>query len=124
MGEPVSILDLAAEHDPPLRQGARAETSRSSSSAPRPGEKLHEELWTADDHVTPSGHPAIMQLDRPPIDSAWLESELQELERLVEGGETLELVGRLAAIARAPHRLGVPAVVAPAATATTVSKPA
>jgi FlaA1/EpsC-like NDP-sugar epimerase len=73
----------------------------------RPGEKLHEELWTDDDHVTPSEHPAIMQLDRPPIDAAWLESELQELERLVEGGETLELVGRLAAIARAPHRLGV-----------------
>jgi FlaA1/EpsC-like NDP-sugar epimerase len=71
----------------------------------RPGEKLHEELWTADDHVTPSAHPAIMQLDRPSIDSAWLELELQELERLVEGGETLELVGRLAAIARAPHRL-------------------
>jgi hypothetical protein len=64
-----------------------------------------------------------MQLDRPPIDSAWLETELQELQRLVEGGETLELVGRLAAIARAPRRLGVPGVGA-AVPATTVSKPA
>ena len=62
---------------------------------------------TADDYVTQSEHPAIMQLEaRPPIDSAWLETELQELQRLVEGGETLELVGRLAAIARAPRRLG------------------
>ena len=72
--------------------------------------------------VTPSEHPAIMQLDRPPIDAAWLESELQELERLVEGGETLELVGRLAAIARAPRRLGV-AEVGAAVTATPTSEP-
>ena len=71
----------------------------------RPGEKLHEELWTEDDHVVPSGHPAIMQLTRPPIDAAWLELELQELERLVVGGETLELVGRLAALVREPRRL-------------------
>jgi FlaA1/EpsC-like NDP-sugar epimerase len=87
----------------------------------RPGEKLHEELWTSDDYVTPSEHPAIMQLDRPSIDSVWLESELQELERLVEGSETLELVGRLAAIARAPRRLGVTEVAA-AVTATTTSE--
>ena len=80
-------------------------------------------LWTADDDVTPSGHPAIMQLDRPPIDSAWLETELQELERLIEGGETLELVGRLAAIARAPRRLGV-AELGATVTATSLSKPA
>ena len=83
----------------------------------RPGEKLHEELWTEDDQVTPSEHPAIMQLDRPPIDSAWLESELQELERLVEGGETLELVGRLAAIVA---RAAAPRVTPRWAPATTV----
>ena len=32
--------------------------------------------------------------------------KLDELRRLVEGGETLELVGRLAAIVREPRRLG------------------
>ena len=46
-----------------------------------------------------------MQLTRPPIDAAWLELELQELERLVVEGETLELVGRLAALVREPRRL-------------------
>ena len=43
---------------------------------------------------------------RPPIDAAWLELELEELERLVVRGETLELVGRLAALVREPRRLG------------------
>jgi FlaA1/EpsC-like NDP-sugar epimerase len=122
MGEPVSILELARKM---IRLSGR-EPERDIAIevvGARPGEKLHEELWTADDYVTPSEHPAIMQLDRPPIDSAWLEIELQELERLVEGGETLELVGRLAAIAREPRRLGVPEVGA-AVPATSVSKPA
>ena len=120
MGEPVSILELARKM---IRLSGR-EPERDIAIevvGARPGEKLHEELWTADDHVTPSEHPAIMQLDRAPIDSAWLEIELQELERLVEGGETLELVGRLAAIARAPRRLGVTKVGA-AVTATPTSE--
>ena len=121
MGEPVSILELARKM---IRLSGR-EPDRDIAIevvGARPGEKMHEELWTVDDHVTPSGHPAIMQLDRPPIDSPWLVSELLELERLVEGGETLELVGRLAAIARAPRRLGV-AEVGAAMTATPTSEP-
>ena len=56
--------------------------------------------------MLPSTHPAILQLGRPPIDAQWLESELAELERLVDGGETLDLVGRLAAIVREPSRGG------------------
>ncbi len=120
MGEPVSILELARKM---IRLSGR-EPDRDIAIevvGARPGEKLHEELWTEDDQVTPSEHPAIMQLDRPSIDAAWLESELQELERLIEGGETLELVGRLAAIARAPRRLGVTEVSA-AMTATPTSE--
>ena len=119
MGEPVSILELARKM---IRLSGRKPDRDIAIEVvgARPGEKLHEELWTDDDHVTPTEHPAIMQLDRPPIDSAWLELELQELERLVEGGETLELVGRLAAIARAPHRLAGPEVGA-AVTATPTS---
>jgi hypothetical protein len=41
---------------------------------------------------------------RPPIDAHWLEDELDALERLVEAGETLELVGRLHALVGAPQR--------------------
>ena len=65
-------------------------------TAPRPGEKLHEELWSATRSSTQTMHPKILRLTRPPIDAAWLDEELAELERLVDDGETLELVSKLA----------------------------
>ncbi len=46
-------------------------------------------------------------MTRPPIDAAWLEAELDELERLVVAGETLELVGRLSTIVAQQRRDGV-----------------
>jgi FlaA1/EpsC-like NDP-sugar epimerase len=55
----------------------------------RPGEKLHEELWSQTETVSPSTHEAIMLVTRPPIDQLWLDDELDELRRLVEAGETL-----------------------------------
>ena len=67
-----------------------------------------------------------MQRDRvrPPIDQHWLEDELDELARLVDAGETLELIGRLNAICAAPRRNGVAAEDgAGAAEATPASEP-
>ena len=104
MGEPVSILELAKQMIRLSGKEPEREIAIDIIGA-RPGEKLHEELWTEGDDVVPSSHPAILQLGRPPVDAQWLDSELGELERLVEGGETLELVGRLAAIVREPRRL-------------------
>jgi FlaA1/EpsC-like NDP-sugar epimerase len=75
----------------------------------RPGEKLHEELWSETETVTPSEHPGILLVTRPPIDQRWLEDELDDLARLVEGGETLELIGRLNALVASPQRV-VPTV--------------
>jgi FlaA1/EpsC-like NDP-sugar epimerase len=80
----------------------------------RPGEKLHEELWAETENVTPSPHEAIMLVTRPPIDQVWLEDELDELSRLVEAGETLELIGRLSTIVAAPRRAEVAAEATPA----------
>jgi hypothetical protein len=48
-----------------------------------------------------------MLVTRPPIDASWLEDELDELGRLVEAGETLEVIGRLNTIVAAPRRNGV-----------------
>ena len=48
-----------------------------------------------------------MHVTRPPIDPSWLEDELDELARLVEAGETLELIGRLTSISAAPQRIDV-----------------
>ena len=73
----------------------------------RPGEKLHEELWSADETVTPSAHEAIALVTRAPVDPTWLEAELDALAGLVDEGETLELVGRLNAILGARLRAPV-----------------
>ena len=43
-------------------------------------------------------------MTRPPIDQGWLEDELDDLARLVEGGETLELIGRLNTLVASPQR--------------------
>jgi FlaA1/EpsC-like NDP-sugar epimerase len=73
----------------------------------RPGEKLHEELWSEAETVTPSSHEAILLVTRPPIDPEWLEAELVALEQLVQSGDTLELVGKLNALVGAPQRATV-----------------
>jgi FlaA1/EpsC-like NDP-sugar epimerase len=102
MGEPVRILDLAMqmirlsgkdpEHDIVIEMVGT-----------RPGEKLHEELWGAGETAVPTGHPKIMRVSGPVVDAAWLQEELTELERLVDDGETLEVVSRLATMMRAPR---------------------
>jgi FlaA1/EpsC-like NDP-sugar epimerase len=107
MGSPVKIVELAETM-------IRLSGKEPGIDVPiefvgaRPGEKLHEELWAETETVTPSSHPAIMLVTRPPIDRRWLEEELEELERLVDGGETLEVVGRLNGVVAAPRRTVVP----------------
>jgi FlaA1/EpsC-like NDP-sugar epimerase len=106
MGEPVKILDLARnmirlsgkepDRDVPIEFiGARA------------GEKLHEELWGEGEAVGETSHAKIKRATRPPVDRHWLEDEVAVLERLVEEGDTLELVSRLSAIVREPRRAAV-----------------
>jgi FlaA1/EpsC-like NDP-sugar epimerase len=104
MGEPVKIMDLARNM---IRLSGKPE-----SEIPivfvgvRPGEKLHEELWTAGETVGPTSHPKILRAARPPIDAEWLTEELTELERMVQRGETLDMVSRLTAMLREPKRAG------------------
>ncbi|MGH3133091.1 MAG: polysaccharide biosynthesis protein, partial [Gaiellaceae bacterium] len=104
MGEPVKIVDLA---ETMIRLSGKEPGSDIEIEfvGARPGEKLHEELWSDDETVTPSAHEAILLVTRPPIDAAWLEGELDDLAELVEAGETLELVGRLNALVAAPRRV-------------------
>ena len=45
-----------------------------------------------------------MRATRAPIDDAWLEEQVDALERLVEEGDTLELVARLRSLASAQQR--------------------
>jgi FlaA1/EpsC-like NDP-sugar epimerase len=123
MGEPVKIVDLATNmvrlsgHDPRLpgdtTTGPR--DLRIVFTGSRPGEKIHEELWSGDESVGETEHPKIKRLSRPPVDSAWLSEQLRQLEALADDGETLEVVGKLTAIVREPVREHLPATGSPAA---------
>ena len=109
MGEPVRIVDLA---ETMIRLSGKEPGTDIEIEfvGARPGEKLHEELWSDHESVSPSSHEAILLVTRPPIDAAWLEEELDELDRLVDAGETLELVGRLNTLVAAPRRSAEPRV--------------
>ena len=109
------------QHDPALGQGARA----------RHPDQLHRRAGRAR-RSTRSCSPRARRGSRPRTRRSsrstsrrsiapWLEGKLDELDALVEAGETLELVGRLAAIVREPQRLGADAETG-AATATPASE--
>jgi FlaA1/EpsC-like NDP-sugar epimerase len=100
MGDAVKIVDLAEQM---IRLSGRdPEEIGIDFVGSRPGEKLHEELWADGEHVLETPHPKIRRVSGPVVDAVWLEEELRELERLVEAGETLEVVSRLAVMVRDP----------------------
>ena len=105
MGEPVKILDVARNM---IRLSGKAPETDIAIAfvGVRPGEKLHEELWTEGETVGPTSHPKILRAARPPIDVEWLDHELEELGRMVSRGETLDVVSKLAAMLRDPQRAG------------------
>jgi FlaA1/EpsC-like NDP-sugar epimerase len=98
MGQPVRILELAENM---IRLSGQTDVQIEFVGT-RPGEKLHEELWNTGEAVHPTTHSKISRATREPIDAAWLTEELNELQRLVDEGDTLELVSRLSTIVRAP----------------------
>ncbi|HEY2542193.1 MAG TPA: nucleoside-diphosphate sugar epimerase/dehydratase [Gaiellaceae bacterium] len=122
MGDPVKIVDLATNmvrlsgHEPRLpgdtHTGPR--DVRIVFTGSRPGEKIHEELWSGDESVGETEHPKIKRLSRPPVDSAWLTEQLGQLEELADDGDTLEVVAKLGAIVREPKRETLPATGSPA----------
>jgi FlaA1/EpsC-like NDP-sugar epimerase len=108
MGEPVNILELA-------RNMIRLSGKEPEVDVPitfigaRPGEKIHEELFAEGETWRPTSHSKILALDVEPIDRAWLDDQLDELEHLAEAGEILELVSRMGVVVREPRRLSRPA---------------
>jgi FlaA1/EpsC-like NDP-sugar epimerase len=105
MGEPVKIVDLARR----MIELSGKDPDRDIAiefTGIRAGEKLHEELFGPEETIAVTSHPKILRASRPPIDAAWLDDELAELERLVESGDTLEVVAKLGQITREPKRVG------------------
>jgi FlaA1/EpsC-like NDP-sugar epimerase len=101
MGEPVKIVDLAEQM---IRlSGKDVDDVGIEFVGARPGEKLHEELWGEGETVVATAHPKIRRVSGPVVDAVWLDDELADLGRLVEDGETLEVVSRLATMAKDPR---------------------
>ena len=104
MGEPVKIVDLA--HNMIRLSGKEPERDIAIEFiGVRPGEKLHEELWGEGEDSIPTAHPKILRCRLRARRPGWLDDELAELDRLVEAGETVEVVARLGEMMRSPHRL-------------------
>jgi len=107
MGEPVKIVDLAEQM---IRlSGKDVDGVGIEFVGTRPGEKLHEELWGDGETVVATAHPKIRRVSGPVVDAVWLDEELADLGRLVEAGETLEVVSRLATMAKDPRYAVTPA---------------
>ena len=112
MGEPVRILDLA-------RDMIRLSGQEPERDVPirivgiRPGEKLHETLFAADEVVERTHHEKLQRARRPRIDAGWLHARLAEVETALEAGRSEEAAALALEMMRAPARGATPT---PAAT--------
>jgi FlaA1/EpsC-like NDP-sugar epimerase len=111
MGEPVRILDLA--HNMIRLAGYEPEADIAIEfTQPRPGEKLHEELFGRGESVQPTAARRIRRAVRQePLDAEWVESTLNSLEHLVLAGDEANLAERVVAMIAAPG--GDAAIVVP-----------
>jgi FlaA1/EpsC-like NDP-sugar epimerase len=102
MGEPVKIVDLA--HNMIRLAGYEPEADIAVEfTKPRPGEKLHEELFGAAESEQPTAAKRIHRAVRAvPLDPEWVESTLNSLEHLVLAGDEANLAERVVAMIAAP----------------------
>ncbi len=95
MGEPVRILELArnmitlAGYEPGTDVAIEF-------IGPRPGEKVHEELFNSDERAQPTAAERIVRAVRArPLDPGWVESSVERLEALVAAGDEAGLADRV-----------------------------
>ncbi len=102
MGEPVRIVDLARNM---IRlAGYEPETDIAIEfTKPRPGEKLHEELFGLAESGQPTAARRIQRAVREaPLDPEWIEATLNSLEHLVMAGDEANLAQRVVEMITAP----------------------
>jgi FlaA1/EpsC-like NDP-sugar epimerase len=102
MGEPVRIVDLARNM---IRlAGYEPETDVAIEfTKPRPGEKLHEELFGFAESGQPTAARRIQRAVREaPLDPEWIEATLNSLEHLVMAGDEANLAQRVVEMITAP----------------------
>jgi FlaA1/EpsC-like NDP-sugar epimerase len=118
MGRPVRIVDLARNLIE--LSGLRPEVDvEVVFTGLRPGEKLHEELYTAAEATQPTAHEKIVMLAMQPVSRPRLQQELEELRAAVERRDVDEAARRLSDLvhAYAPDRGARSPEAAPAASA-------
>jgi FlaA1/EpsC-like NDP-sugar epimerase len=102
MGEPVKIVELAQN----MIRLAGYEPGRDIAieyTQPRPGEKLHEELFAAAEQPQPTAARRINRAVRQtPLDAEWVESTLNALEHLVMAGDEANLAERVVGMIASP----------------------
>ncbi len=93
MGEPVKIVDLA--RDLIRLSGFTEDEIPIVFTGPRPGEKLFEELLTAEEGVTATKHAQIFVARTTPVEVEWLQAHLAALEQALEAGDISRLFALL-----------------------------
>jgi FlaA1/EpsC-like NDP-sugar epimerase len=102
MGEPVKIVDLA--HNMIRLAGYEPETDIAIEfTQPRPGEKLHEVLFSEYENPQPTAAKRINRAVRTtPLDPNWVDSTLGALEALVLAGDEANLAERVVDLIASP----------------------
>jgi FlaA1/EpsC-like NDP-sugar epimerase len=98
MGDPVRIVDLARK----MIQLSGREPDRDVAIeivGRRAGEKLHEELFNADERPRPTGDERILVADRAPLDPDWVEEAFAQVEELVYAGDAQGLAAMVSVLA-------------------------
>jgi len=102
MGEPVKIVDLATNMIRLAGYEPGAEIAIEFTQ-PRPGEKLHEELFGGGEEPRPTAAKRIHRAVRStPLDPEWVEATLNSLEHLVMAGDEVNLAERVVALIASP----------------------
>jgi FlaA1/EpsC-like NDP-sugar epimerase len=102
MGEPIKIVDLA--HNMIRLAGYEPERDIAVEfTQPRPGEKLHEELFSSNEQPQPTAARRINRAVRErPLDAEWVDRTLNSLESLVLAGDEANLAERVVELIAAP----------------------
>jgi FlaA1/EpsC-like NDP-sugar epimerase len=98
MGQPVRIMDLAED----MIRFSGLEPGKDIAIeviGPRPGEKLHEELFNAHERAEPTPASKITQARRAPADAAWVRETFDHINLLVLQDDVAGLAAVVAELA-------------------------
>jgi FlaA1/EpsC-like NDP-sugar epimerase len=100
MGEPVRIVDLARA----MIELSGLDPDRDIAveiTEPRPGEKLHEELFNSYEHPRPTSAEKILRVERAPFGTVAVESMFDEIGLLVLEGDAAGLAAKVSELSAA-----------------------